>query len=126
MLKISDLKKMSIPQDPSGREIEATALDKAAAMIEYCTDNWDSPKIKELLFEALRHNQTLWSILKNEVQNPDNPLPQNIKDNITALSNFINKRTFEIQSWPSKEKLNILIEINKNIAAGLKGLPLDK
>lgn len=125
MLKISDLKKMPISQEPSGREIEATALDKSTVMLEYCIDNWDSPKIKELLFEALRHNQTLWSILRNEMHNPDNPLPQEIKDNITALSNFINKRTFDIQSWPSKEKLNILIQINKNISAGLKGSPSD-
>jgi flagellar protein FlaF len=124
MLRISDLNKTKQDTD-SGREIEARALENAATMLSYCQDNWDAKNIRELLFEALRHNQTLWSILKKDLESPDNPLTQDIKNNLLALADFINKRTFEIQSWPSKEKLKILIDINKNIAAGLRGSPSD-
>lgn len=125
MLKISDLKKQQIDTS-SGREIEAEALEKSAAGLQHCKDVWDTePNIREFLFEALRYNQTIWTVFLKEVQNPANPLPQNIKDNIVSLGNFINKRTFEIQSFPSKEKLTILIEINKNIAKGLRGSPSD-
>ncbi len=124
MLRISDINKTKQDTD-SGREIEARALENAATMLSYCQDNWDAKNIKELLFEALRHNQTLWSILKKDLESPDNPLTQDIKNNLLALADFINKRTFEIQSWPSKEKLKILIDINKNIAAGLRGSPSD-
>ncbi|HIJ60403.1 MAG TPA: flagellar biosynthesis regulator FlaF [Nitrospirae bacterium] len=125
MLKISDLKITNPSVASSNREIEAIAIDKATVMLEYCRDNWNLENIRELLFEALRHNQTLWTILRNDMRSQENLLPQEIKNNIIALANFINKRTFEIQSFPIKEKLNILIDINKNISAGLKGSPSD-
>lgn len=125
MLRISDLKKQQ-PDTASGREIEAQALENAAVGLQHCQDVWDTEKnIKELLFEALRYNQTLWTVFVKEMGDSDNPLPQNLKDNIVSLGNFINKRTFEIQSFPSKEKITILVEINKNIAKGLRGSPSD-
>lgn len=124
MLRISELNKTKTEPE-SSREIEARALENAAAMLRHCQENWDAKNIRELLFEALRHNQTLWSILRMDIEGPDNPLTQDIKNNILALADFINKRTFELQSWPAKEKLNILIDINMNIAAGLRGSPSD-
>jgi flagellar protein FlaF len=52
---------------------------------------------------------------------PDNPLPDQIKQNILLLSRFIDKRIFDIMAFPEKEKLNIITKINQNIAAGLRG-----
>lgn len=120
MLRISDLKKKA-NEEQSGREVEAKALENAATMLRHCQENWEAKNIKELLFEALRYNQTIWTIIKRDLENPDNPLTPELKTNIRALADFINKRTYELQSWPSKEKLNILIEINTNIAQGLRG-----
>jgi len=39
---------------------------------------------------------------------------------LLRLSGFIDKRIFEIQAHPAKEKLTIIIDINNNIAAGLR------
>ncbi|MCX8027884.1 MAG: flagellar biosynthesis regulator FlaF [Thermodesulfovibrionales bacterium] len=125
MLRISDLKRQQT-DTTAGREIEAQALEKAAAGLQHCKDVWETEKnIRELLFEALRYNQTIWTLFVKEAENSANPLSQDLKNNIIALGNFINKRTFEIQSFPTKEKLTILIEINKNIAKGLRGSPSD-
>jgi flagellar protein FlaF len=52
-----------------------------------------------------------------------NPLPDQIKENLLNLSVFIDKRTFEIMIGHEKPKLDILIDININIAAGLRGSP---
>ena len=60
-------------------------------------------------------------IFQTEVANDACQLPQEIRVNILKLGAFINKRTLDILITPAKEKLNILVNINLNIAAGLQG-----
>ena len=50
----------------------------------------------------------------------DNPLPDEIKRNILALSFFVDRRTFDTLAYPAPEKLSILVNINLNVAAGLR------
>ena len=103
----------------SGREIEATILNQAALKLKECQDNWDTDDRDERLNAALEFNQQIWSILQGELVKADNPLPQQIRQNLLALSAYVDKRIFEIMAFPSPEKLNIVIDINRNIAAGL-------
>jgi flagellar protein FlaF len=49
------------------------------------------------------------------------PLPTEIKRDLLRLAGFIDRRIFETMSFPSPEKLDIIIKINQNIAAGLRG-----
>jgi len=107
----------------SGREIEASVLTKAALMLKACQDNWDDGDRQERLEEALRYNQHLWSIFQGELARPDNPLPKKLREDILSLSAFIDRRTFEILAHPLPEKLTALININLNLAAGLRGSP---
>jgi flagellar protein FlaF len=104
----------------SGREIEAAVLSQAALKLKKCQDNWDADGIDKKLKEALEYNQQIWSILQGELVKPDHPLPRQIRYNLLALSAFIDKSVFEIMAFPSPEKLNIVIDINRNIAAGLR------
>jgi flagellar protein FlaF len=53
----------------------------------------------------------------------DNPQPIEVRQNILNLAVFVMQRTIEIQSSPAPEKLQSLIDINSNIAAGLSGRP---
>ena len=103
----------------SGREIEAAVLNQAALKLKDCQDNWDTDDRDERLNAALEFNQQIWSILQGELIKADNPLPQQIRQNLLALSAYVDKRIFEIMAFPSPEKLNIVIDINRNIAAGL-------
>jgi flagellar protein FlaF len=103
----------------SGREIEAAVLNQAALKLKDCQDNWNADDRDERLTAALEFNQQIWSILQGELVKADNPLPQQIRQNLLTLSAFIDKRIFEIMAFPSPEKLNIVIDINRNIAAGL-------
>lgn len=103
----------------SGREIEAAVLKQGALKLKECQDNWDTDDRDERLNTALEFNQQIWSILQGELVKPDNPLPKQIRQNLLALSAYVDKRIFEIMAFPSPEKLNIVIDINRNIAAGL-------
>lgn len=104
-----------------GRELEAMVLSKAAVILQSVCNEWDAGDRLERLDEALRYNQRLWTFLQVELAKDDNPLPLSIRQNLLTLSKFIDKRTFEIMASPAREKLDILVNINQNIAAGLRG-----
>ena len=103
-----------------GRELEANILTQAARKLRHCQDNWDKEDRNERLDEALKYNQRIWSIFQTELSNPENPLPKNMKRDMLRLSGFIDKRIFETMARPTPEKLSIIIDINQNIAEGLR------
>lgn len=109
----------------SGRETEARVLTKGALKLVDCQKNWDSPNRNAQLDEALRYNQKIWSLFQTEVSKKDNPLPTQIKHNILSLSRFVDQRIFDTMAFPEPHKLDIIIKINNNIAAGLRGSPSD-
>ncbi len=109
----------------SGREIEAAALTRCAVLLDDCRKNWDAPHRSDKLSDALRTNQMVWSILQSELVKDDNPLPIDIRQNILTLSVFIDNRIIQIMASPAPEKLKIIIDINLNLAAGLRGSPAD-
>ena len=105
----------------SGRETEARVLSKAALKLKNCQDNWQAEDRDERLDEALKYSQRIWSIFQAELSKKENPLPVSLKRDLLRLSAFIDKRIFETMAFPSPEKLSIIIDINRNIAAGLRG-----
>lgn len=107
----------------SGREIEAAALTRCALLLSDCQKNWDEPERDRKLADALRTNQKVWSIFQSELVREDNPLPRQLRENILNLSLFIDKRTLEVMAYPAPEKINILVDINLNLAAGLRANP---
>jgi flagellar protein FlaF len=109
----------------SGREIEAAALTRCALMLQDCRNNWGAEGCQEKLAEALRSNQVVWSILQSELAKDDNPLPLEIRKNLLTLSVFIDKRIIQVMAQPDPAKLQILIDINLNLASGLRGSPVE-
>ena len=109
----------------SGRETEARVLTKAALKLKSCQDSWHAARREEKLDEALKYTQRIWSIFQAELSNKENPLPRQVKLNLLRLASFIDKRIFEIIAFPTPEKLTAIIEINRNIAAGLRNVPKD-
>lgn len=105
----------------SDREAEAAVLMKAAAMMKHVQSHWAAPDRDMVLERALKYNQRLWTFFQVSLLDENNPLPQQIRENVLRLSAFIDRRIFETLAYPAPEKLDILININTNIAAGLKG-----
>jgi len=105
----------------SGREIEAMVMTRAAVKLADIQNNWNAHDHDTKLDEALRFNQKIWSIFQGELMKEDNPLPRQLRADILSLSAFIDRRIFEVMASPDPEKLNVIKNINLNIAAGLRG-----
>ena len=104
---------------PSGRELEAVALFKSARQLEACRHAWDAPGRAQRLDEALHFNQRLWTFFQTELAAPDCTLPLELRRNLLHISGFVDKRTFEMMASPTREGLQALIDIDRNIATGL-------
>ncbi len=105
----------------SQRDLEATVLNKAAMQLQAIRDNWTRDDLDAELEAALNFNQRVWSFFQAELSMEDNPMPPEIKRNLLALSLYVDRRSFEVLAYPAPEKLNILININLNVASGLRG-----
>jgi flagellar biosynthesis activator protein FlaF len=106
-----------------GRDVEAAVLTKAALKLKECQTHWDAADRFSKLDSALKFNQRIWTIFQAELSKQENPLPHTLKIDLLRLSAFIDKRIFEIMAYPAPEKLTILINVNNNIAAGLRTRP---
>lgn len=104
------------PEENAPREVESWALLISANALHDAKLN---PDDQDAAMAALRANLVLWTIFEAAVTEPDNQLPHEIKENIVNLTRFVDKHTFNLFAQFNPEKLDILININRNIAAGL-------
>lgn len=103
----------------SPRELEAHLLMKAASKLQAVAANW--PASQGELDPALLYNRRLWTIFVAAMQEPDRPVPDAVRQNIMNLGIFVFKQIYETQLKPGPERLRSMIEINRNLAAGLRG-----
>lgn len=103
----------------SPRDIEAQALLMAANKLQAVMTNADATF--EQASEALMFNRKLWSIFLSEAQRDENPQPLDVRQNIANLGIFVLSHTAALQISPQRDHFKPLIEINRNIAAGLGG-----
>ena len=99
------------------REVEAMAFTKAAVLLEEAKQKTQS--IEEYS-KALRFNHLLWTIIQADLTDPENQLPNEIKANIMSLSIFVDKQTTKAMRSSNAVDLDVLININRNLAAGLR------
>jgi len=97
----------------------ADLLLKAAARLQAVQQGWD--KTRPDLNPALQYNRKLWAIFLSSVTEPDCPLPVAIRQNVANLGMFVMNQTLSILNNPQPEALRTLININREIAAGLLG-----
>ena len=101
------------------REVEAHVLLKSAKFLSDLQNDWDNVT-PEVLEETLKYNRQIWMMFYDTaLENPEDTRPNDLRSNIINLANFIFKREIEILSAPDKNKINVLININREIAAGL-------
>ena len=120
MQLVAEEKDGSIDAHMDARELEASVLNKAAEMIEDVVGHWQEDVNHKRLDSALRYNQALWGVFQAELISDRNMLPMDLRQNILTLSDFVDKRTFEVMACPEPEKLDILIKINRGLAEGLR------
>ncbi|MFZ0103661.1 MAG: flagellar biosynthesis regulator FlaF [Pseudolabrys sp.] len=103
------------------REVEANLLFQSASRLQAIADHWDG-KAAELR-DALLYNRRLWTIFVASVTSDANPLPEDIRRNVTHLGLYVLRRTLLILADPRPGSLAVLIGINRNLASGLLSLP---
>jgi flagellar protein FlaF len=101
------------------RELEADLLLKAASRLQAIHDAWESRRAE--LDDALLYNRKLWSIFLTSVTGPDHALPVAIRQNVANLGLFVMNQTVTMLRDPQRSRLGVLININRELAAGLMG-----
>lgn len=98
------------------RFIEAAALSKAAARLKAAAERagGDHPGY----IAALSRNLTLWTLLAADAAHPRNSLPAELRAAIIRLAGFVRRQTLQLQRSGGAD-IDVLLEINANIAAGL-------
>src|SRR6185312_12362080 len=99
------------------RELEAQLLMRAASKLQAVKDG----EVNNII-SAVRYNRRLWLVFADALTKAENQLPAEIKKNVTSLAMFVlnRSRTIETASEPNPDRLNVLININREIAAGLR------
>ena len=101
------------------RQLEADLLLQAAAKLQAVHDSWrDKPTG---LDDALLYNRRLWTVFIDAVLRDDNKLPAPVRSNIVNLGMYVMGETFSLMTKPKPKHLESIIEINRRIAAGLRG-----
>lgn len=121
-----DVYRKAEKQNLAGKDLEVAVLVKGARLLRDCQKDWDNLTQRQLhtqLAEACKYNQRIWAVFQTEAMQEDNPFPAVIKRNILLLAAFVDKKLIDALAYPSPEKLTQVININLNIAAGLRGIP---
>lgn len=109
-------------QTVNPRELEANLLSKSATNLQRVKDNWEVSTSHDLA-AALRFNRRLWTVFMSSVTDPQSTLPQDVRENVANLGIFIAKHMLALQIEPAAQKLDVLININRQLAAGLRATP---
>lgn len=102
----------------SPRLLEANLLSRAAAQLQRIRDDFETNRTD--LYQALLFNRKLWTIFVQSVTGEESQLPNTLRENIANLGIFVMKQTIAIQDDPRAQKLDVLININRELAAGLR------
>jgi len=113
------------PGNPIQTEIWAL-LEAARRMAVAITDEEeDEKKRRDKRKEAIRLNWRLWTIFQADLTLEREDIPREVQINMLTLCKFVDKHSVGALIDPKPEALTVLIDINKNIAAGLAQIPDD-
>lgn len=96
------------------------ARTEAWALLELARDLNDARAAPvERLREALRRNWRLWTIFQANLVDPECQVPAEVRGNLLGLANFIDRQTAELLARPEPAKVDVLVNINRQLAEGL-------
>ena len=121
--KIKSYERVPVAGQPA--QTEGWALLEAAKRMAAAIVSGDpsEKQTKENMKNALRLNWRLWTIFQAELLDEKCEVPEEIRINMLTLCQFVDKQTVKILAGPSPEIMVPLIDINRNIPAGLMNLP---
>jgi len=84
-------------------------------------DSWIEKRAQ--LDDALLYNRKLWSVFMSDMTDGNNPMPKNVRQNVANIGLFVMNHTVAVMNDPRPERLGSLININRELAAGLMSKP---
>jgi len=125
--KLKRYQRVNVPEGGEPRYTEAWALVEAARRmaVSIGTGEPDSKEQKQGMKSAIRLNWRLWTIFQAELTNAESDAPLDLRENMLSLCQFVDRHTVGCLAGPTPEKLRHLIDLNRNIAAGLMGSTSD-
>ncbi len=109
-----------IPQGGNPRQSEAWALIESARRMKEAQAGAGDRKA---LLGAARLNWRLWTLFQASLVLPESVVPDDVRNNMLSLANFVDRHTVGILADPKPEQLDVLIRINREIASGLMAQP---
>jgi flagellar protein FlaF len=103
----------------SPRDLESLLLLKAAFKLQSVYDGWTDQPYG--LDDAVLYNRRLWTVLLDSVCDEGSQLPVPVRQNIANIGIFVMSETFTLMTNPRPAMLIPLININRELAAGLRG-----
>ncbi len=98
----------------NGRQIEYRLLGQvtgALIAVQHETD-------KRKFFDAVMWNQRVWDAFLHDLSDPENRLPESLKQQIISLCLWVRRETDAIID--GKSPVDALIKVNRNIMDGLR------
>jgi flagellar protein FlaF len=112
-------------QSNDPRALEADLLLKAAARLQTIHDSWETHDSwdtrRSELDDTLQYNRQLWMIFVTSATSNEHPLPVDIRQNVANLALFVTHQTVAMLQEPKRAQIADLININRELAAGLLG-----
>lgn len=98
------------------RSRERDAMDRVIDMLKDAQRL--GPASKERI-EAFYYLQRLWAIFGEDLRNPDNGLPDQLRNNLLSISAWIHREIDRLRGGETAD-MSPLIEINQIVRDGLK------
>ena len=103
-----------IPSPGNPAKTEAWALLESARLMEGAKS-----KEKAELLDAVRRNWRLWTIFQANLVDAECTVPTEVRANLLGLANFIDRHTAQLLGNPDPTKIDVLVNINRQIGEGL-------
>lgn len=107
----------SMPNEGNPRATEAWALTESGRRLALAAREG-----RDAMRDALRLNWRLWTIFQADLTAALEGQPEvgDVTLNMLTLCQFVDKHTVSALADPTPEKIQVLVDINRNIAAGLR------
>lgn len=97
-----------------GGALEKEALLRAARLLDQAKQK---PNNKSALGNALRYNLDLWTIFQADLADPANSLPEELKQQLWSLSQFMDSSVSRLLGALDSDTLQAMIDVNRTLAS---------
>jgi flagellar biosynthesis regulator FlaF len=97
----------------TGRPLLAAILQQCAIDLQRAADAGPQG---DGFVDALERNRRAWSVIAEEISDPESPLEQEVRQSLGRIATFMFRETFQICEEPDAGRLAPLAQVNRTLA----------